>query len=258
MFHIASDIFQPVQNREAFSFMDSLASEGGIRYHTAGSLFNGRRVWLLAKLQGSVFVRGERLDKYLLLHNAHDGSSSLSVQFTAVRVVCANTCNFALGDKSNQFRARHTTNIMTKVKSASDILGLADEHFNTLADVGQRMAEVRMNKFEFMSMTRKLFDIEDMKWDDLKAPMQQQLTALDDLFASGKGNGGNTAWDGFNAITDYIDHDAIIGRKLDTLGNNAVAIQEKRLDRAWFGSGAKLKQDAWNELVGYTAVRSSV
>jgi phage/plasmid-like protein (TIGR03299 family) len=234
--------------------MDSLAAEGGIKYHTAGSLFNGRRVWLLAKLQGSVFVRGERLDKYLLLHNAHDGSSSLSVQFTAIRVVCNNTCNFALGDKTNQFRARHTTNIMTKVKSAADILGLADDHFNTLADTGQRMSEKRMNKFQFMALTRKLFEIEDMKWDDLKAPMQQQLNTLDHLFANGKGNGGNTAWDGFNAFTEYIDHDAIIGRKLDTLGNNAVAVQEKRLDRAWFGPGATLKQAAWNELVDFVGV----
>ena len=92
---VVSDRYRIVQNQEAFSFTDTLLGSG-VRYETAGSLQDGRRVWLLARLPREYIISGERISPYLVFSNTHDGSGAVKVALTPVRVVCNNTLNLAL------------------------------------------------------------------------------------------------------------------------------------------------------------------
>lgn len=49
---VVSDKYAPCQNRQAFGFLDALVADGGLRYHTAGALGLGEKIFLLAKLPG--------------------------------------------------------------------------------------------------------------------------------------------------------------------------------------------------------------
>lgn len=55
---VVSDRYQVVQNEEAFAFTDELLGEG-VRYETAGSLQEGRRVFILARLPEKYIIAGD-------------------------------------------------------------------------------------------------------------------------------------------------------------------------------------------------------
>src|SRR5262249_5257411 len=83
----------PLQNREAVTWFDPFIQAKQAHFETAGSLCEGRRVWILAELNRKPVevVPGDAVRKFLLLSNSHDGSLAVRVGFTPVRVVCANT-----------------------------------------------------------------------------------------------------------------------------------------------------------------------
>jgi len=89
---IMSDKYQIVQNTEAFAFVDNLIGDTNAHYDTAGSLRDGKIVWLMAKMP-SVNILGDEVEPYICFSNSHDGTSGVKVCMTPVRVVCNNTLN---------------------------------------------------------------------------------------------------------------------------------------------------------------------
>jgi phage/plasmid-like protein (TIGR03299 family) len=82
---IVTDRYSVVQNTEAFSFIDVLLGEG-VRFENIGSLQNGRRCFILAKLPDRYVINGERIDPYLCFCNSHDGSLALTIFMTPIRI----------------------------------------------------------------------------------------------------------------------------------------------------------------------------
>ena len=87
---VVTERYKVIQNEEAFAFTDELLGEG-VRYETAGSLMEGRKVWLLAHMPHEYMISGERISPYLVFSNTHDGSGAVKVAVTPIRVVCNNT-----------------------------------------------------------------------------------------------------------------------------------------------------------------------
>lgn len=118
---IVSDRYKVVQNEEAFQFTDDLLGEG-VTYETAGSLQNGKKVWMLAKMPHRYIISGDEITPYLVVMNSHDGSSGIKVAMTPIRVVCQNTLNLALDNAKRIWTTKHTENVMSRVHEARETL----------------------------------------------------------------------------------------------------------------------------------------
>lgn len=63
---VVTDRYKIVQNHEAFAFTDELLGEG-VKYETAGSLQNGKKVWMLARLPDNYIISGDRISPSALI-----------------------------------------------------------------------------------------------------------------------------------------------------------------------------------------------
>ena len=111
---VVSDRYKVVQNTDAFSFTDELLGQG-VKYETAGSLQDGKRVWLLARMLKEYIGGSEEICPYLVFSNSHDGTGAVKVAITPVRVVCNNTLNLAFTTAQRSFSMIHTGNIGDKI-----------------------------------------------------------------------------------------------------------------------------------------------
>jgi len=142
--------YEVVQNIDAFSFFDSVVGgKGGIQYETAGALGYGETIFITAKLPDYIRVgRDDLIDQYLFLTSTHDGTGSITIAFTPVRIWCSNTLNAALKNCTNQIKIRHTATATEKLKSAHKMLGLADQLSVELEAIFNRWSRVRITDNE--------------------------------------------------------------------------------------------------------------
>lgn len=197
--------YKPVQNEEAFSFVDNLLGIG-VTYETAGSLASGKRVWLLAKLPVENIL-GDEVEPYLVLTNSHDGFGSLKVAMTPVRVVCQNTLNLALDHAKRMWNVRHTGNIDSKLKAAQETLGLADKYMERLKLEAEALAALKISEADYIRLTDKLFPINDemtkrkQESQDVLRLQLKHAWEQDDL-----GNIRGTGYGFINAVSDMSTH----------------------------------------------------
>lgn len=198
--------YKVVQNVDAFSFTDGIIGDGAV-YETAGSLNDGRTVWLLAKLD-QMDLAGDETDNYLCFANTHDGSGSVKVCITPIRVVCNNTLNAALSSTKRKFAMRHTTNVNNRIEEAKQVLGLAARYQVELAEFAEEMAKKKLEDIRLKQILDDIFAPKGEKPTDLqKRNAEECKQAFYICYAApdiAKFQG--TAWGAINAMSDLVGH----------------------------------------------------
>jgi phage/plasmid-like protein (TIGR03299 family) len=229
---------------KAFAFLDAIVADGGLRYHTAGALGKGERIWMLAKLPGHVRVNGtdDVTEKYLLLSNSHNGTSALRVLFTPIRVVCANTLAVAHHRGAGQgISILHKGDLAAKVRQAQTVLGLAHRFYDDLEGHMNRLAGYYPSTEQLTTFFKSLYP-DPVEGGKTRAKNTRQ--ELFRLFEEGRGQDiyaiRHSAWAAYHALTEYVDHHR------PTRARTPQDRAALRLQSQWFGSGAKLKAKAWD------------
>ena len=231
--------YEPLQNVEAFRFFEPFVERGWAGFETAGALGRGERVWVLARLRDEMLVGGQdKMHRYLLLSNSHDGSSAVSVRFTCVRVVCQNT--LILSSRSGKSKSAvsipHTRNLHDKLRfeQANKLKELSANVFGAAAGLFNRMAERGMVQDEVENYLQGLFprtnnqeklDVVPIRWSRVFSILQ------DDSITPHATR--DTLWPLYNAVVRDEDFRA-----------TREAAPSARLNRIWFGRGSQLKLQA--------------
>ena len=241
---VVSKRYKVVQPHEVLEFYRDLVDVGGFELETAGVLKGGRKLWALARTgQETLLKGGDRVKAYLLLATACDGTLATTAQFTSVRVVCNNTLQLATSESSGSIKVPHSTQFdAAKVKQS---LGIGIGAWQRFVHEMHTLAERKVTVFE---ARRYLIDVlgGDPELPIYQQPNDKALNRVFNLF-SGEGMGSNmdaanqTAWGLLNAVTQYVDH--------ERRARNA----DNRLDSAWFGQGATIKQRALNSALSLVA-----
>lgn len=140
---LVTNKYRVVQNEDAFAFTDALLGEG-VKYETAGSLASGKRVWMLARLEGTK-ITDEMVDPYLVFTNSHDGTGAVHVAITPVRVVCQNTLNLALRNANRTWSCAHMGDIQGKLEDAERTLINTETYLQNLTE---EFGELKLQKMD--------------------------------------------------------------------------------------------------------------
>ena len=204
---VVSDRYKVVQNVDAFSFTDELLGKG-VRYETAGSLQEGKKVWLLARLPREYIIAGERISPYLVFSNTHDGSGSVKVAVTPIRVVCNNTLNLALDTAKRSFSMMHAGNVQDKIQEAKDTLFMAEKYMDSLGIEFEQLRRQKVTDAQVKEYIELLLPMEDDATSiqskntiKLRRDMEQRYYNAPDLQKV-----GNNAYRFINAVSDFATH----------------------------------------------------
>lgn len=204
---VVSDRYKVVQNEEAFAFTDALLGEG-VRYETAGSLQDGKRTWILAKLPQKYIISGDEITPYLVFMNSHDGSGAIKAAMTPIRVVCMNTLNLALSTAKRSWSTNHIGDIRGKLEDARYTLLYADQYMAELGKAIDALNRIKISDKKVYEYIDELFPLVDGASEQqkknllrLKEDVKMRYFDAPDLRGVGK-NGYRFV----NAVSDFATH----------------------------------------------------
>ncbi len=210
------NVYQVVQNRDAFKFFDAIVGESEAVYETAGCLGQGETIFISAKMPSYIRVGKDDVEKYLLLTMSHDGSGAITAMFSPVRTCCQNTLNAALNGKGHRITIRHTRNAERNLMEAHKLLGITNLLSLELEQIFTNMFKVKIDDKMLKSYIEQVFLPSDKLLEiragklELTKNQSKIIESVTDYYFTGPGQDtemtkGNM-WGAYNAVTGYFSN----------------------------------------------------
>ena len=234
---VVSQRYQVVQPKAVLEFYRDLTQVSGFELETAGVLKEGKKFWALAKTGKETSLKGQDVVKgYILLATSCDGTLATTATPTTVRVVCNNTLSIALNGAVSAVKVPHST--VFDAQLVKKQLGIAISQWDAFMYRMKTLTERKVKSHESMNYFLKVMCQSDGHSDPAAGLMNERALKKVQAMYEGKGRGAElasangTAWGLLNAVTEFVDHE------------RRARNQDYRIDSAWFGAGANLKQRA--------------
>jgi len=249
VFSACGDDYVPFQNADTFKFFKKFVSAGQMKMETAGSLKEGQDIWGLAKLEMSFELPGgDKVEGYLLINSPHVAGKALTIMFTPVRVVCANTMSLALNTEGKRFRVLHLQAFDQDIMDAAEeALGISEVKMKEFQEQTEFLASKPAKPVIVQNYVAELFQpsllIERGKMggnneiplvDEFTNTAEQVHEAIALSPGAGLKSAKDTWWGALNGVTYVLDH-----RKRETERTPGGALYS-----GWLGQNAGVKRKA--------------
>lgn len=237
--------YQPVQNRDAFGFLDFLIEDGSLKYTNAGTLRGGLYVWMMAEFPEEFAITSDdKVRNSVFLFNAHDGSKTMRSFLSNIRLHCMNQLPYLFKGDDEQFIMRHTANVVENSRDrAQEFFGFLEAKQNSLNAMLKGLAQTDVNENQVTKFVEEMFpqpvyDNAEQEKEISTRLLNTRQTILGNFDAMSTEATSGTAYGLLNALTEYTDH------QRSSRGNNVAEKMQSRFDSVILGSGMNLKKKA--------------
>lgn len=227
-----------VQNDKALEFFNYILN-GEISGHekavieTAGILNDGERFYISARMGNDIMMPGDNspIEDYIVLFNSHDGSGSVQVVPSFIRVICQNTLTMALKEARCKLAYRHTSKVNERMdlttrenfERAAEVLRFHESYRKHFIEDIERLNRVQLEWKQVQDLAANVFatpaemkEIRSKNYDVLKVDdeilstrKKNQIISLQNAIESGIGqdsNRGTGLWL-FNGFTTWAQNE---------------------------------------------------
>lgn len=242
---VVSNKYQMVQPGEVLEFFRDIAKVGGLELSAAGTIYGGKRFWATAKIgEAAPTSVLDKIGGYILISTSADGSLATEVRRTTVRVVCKNTLQMAVADAAASVKVSHRS--VFDAANVKAFMGLNEAAWAAFKHNLVKLANIDMHEEQAAEIVAGLFAAGSSQEELDKA---RETAGYRKVLALFNGDGMGAHLDGvfgtangvLQAVTEYADHH--IRARSD----------ENRFVSAQWGTGAQLKQRAFDQLMALAA-----
>lgn len=228
--------YTPFQPSYSFAHFQNMLNEHGIKWSQGVVIDKGSKIILKAEFPKKVLIRvGDECVKQLVLINSFNMTTSFTVYLDMERLVCTN--GMRSSSKANQISFKHTPNGQFKADDSLKVFSKSVKYFEEFTEQCKYLAQVVADKQMVNSFLSEMFDTKVTTKDNkVSTRTKNQKAEVLGLFKHGAGNNGSTAWDLYNGVTEWVDH-------------NRTPNEDKRMVSALIGSGSDIKKKAFNTLL---------
>jgi phage/plasmid-like protein (TIGR03299 family) len=187
-------------------------------------LQDGRKTWILARLPQRYQMQGDWIEPFMVFYNSHDGSGSIKVALTPIRVTCQNTLNLALRTAKRVWSTKHTGDIHFRMDDAKETLFRAEQYMEELNGEFNHLAAISFNDREVERFIQELIPVPKNASSQQERNVARLRNDLSDRYhkapdlAHLQGNGYKL----INAVSDFATHAEPL-RKTDSYQENLFA-----------------------------------
>lgn len=190
---IVKERYTPIQNIDAFKFFNDVIDKNDVSWFTAGCGGNGEKVFVSAKLSDTILVNGkDPINNYLVFSTSHDGSSSIKIMLTPIRLICFNAMNAAIRNATSYINIKHTQSAYSKISTAHEVLGITRKKIDFFSQCLEQMTKIKMNDDKALDVFSKIVfsekELEDLAYAEygVKDLARKNYNAMDDANISTK------------------------------------------------------------------------
>jgi phage/plasmid-like protein (TIGR03299 family) len=204
------------QNNECLDYALAIvgASKGDAVVDTCGVLNNGREFFASIDLGALVIDPSgvnDRIERYVLVSNGHDGKAPISFANTSIRAVCKNTVMMGLSSARRVFTARHTRNADRAIEEkASIVLDISSDWAKNFSRMAEQLLSVNVpSSSRVLDETLNVaFPLEKDATERQKKNRENVVSLVRGIYENNNNAAkyGHNGWSAYNAIGEYLDH----------------------------------------------------